>query len=661
MIIFFLGISFILAGGFGALLINEKEKARCLAIFSGIGTFFILVPAIKVLVSGITITSTIKFTYPIGNVSLIIDPLSAFFLSLISIMSFIGIIYSIGYIKPYLHKRMAISSHYFFLSILVISMLLVCIVQNALAFLVVWEIMAISSFFLVIFESEKKEVIHAGINYIINMHIGLFILMVGFLILSINAGNVDFSSFKVLLNTNTSFTNTMFIIFFLGFGVKAGFFPVHTWLPRAHPAAPSHISGMMSGIMIKTGIYGILRILTLINKPSLTLSYFVLMISIISAVYGIIYAIRQNDIKKMLAYCSIENIGIIGIGIGIGMLGLSYNNNIVAIMGFSGSILHILNHSIFKGLLFYGAGFIYQKTHTKNMEHLGGLAKKMPAVSLLFLIGSIAISGLPPFNGFISEFIIYNGMFQSFLVRNPFILVTVIISVASLALVGAMALLCFTKAFSAIFLGNAKNTYTESINDISPAMLVSMVVLAIFTLLIGLFPQYVFKLLINPVSVLVPSYHFSVESLNFVSTLSTLSWCIMAFIIIAGLIYLIRYLLLKQRSVYQYKTWDCGYQAGNNRMQYTSSSYADPFLSLTKPLVHNEVELTRIEGFFPQEASLKTHNHDVVEIYLLKPAFKGIKSLLHLFSWVQSGDTQLYIFYGLTSLVATLLWIMLAN
>ena len=205
--------------------------------------------------------------------------------------------------------------------------------------------------------------------------------------LTLKSGNADFSSFKP--------TSLIFIILFIGFGIKAGFVPFHTWLPKAHPAAPSHVSGIMSGVMIKTGIYGILRILSLMSIPSLGISYFVLGISVVSALFGVLYAIAQHDLKRLLAYHSVENIGIIGIGIGVGMLGLAYHNNLVAILGFSGGILHILNHSIFKELLFFGAGAVYNKTHTKNIEKLGGLIKKMPYTAAFFLLGSGAITGLP--------------------------------------------------------------------------------------------------------------------------------------------------------------------------------------------------------------------------------------------------------------------------
>ena len=276
--------------------------------------------------------------------NVVIDPLAAFFIVVISFMSFMASIYANGYMKHYLDKNMNTSSHCLFLTLLFASMLAVVTVQNALMFLIVWEIMSLSSFFLVIFEDNKKEVLSAGIKYLIYMHVSVIFIILAFVLMVANSGNLDFASFKTVLENNAGLANLAFILAFIGFGIKAGFVPFHNWLPEAHPAAPSHVSGVMSGVMIKTGIYGILRVLTLVGHPSIQVSYFVLIISVISALYGVLYAITQHDLKRLLAYHSIENIGIIGIGIGTGMLGLAYNCIPVAVLGFAGGILHILNH-----------------------------------------------------------------------------------------------------------------------------------------------------------------------------------------------------------------------------------------------------------------------------------------------------------------------------
>ena len=340
------------------------------------------IPALAVLYTGMPIGKTVYMSPLLTGVDFVIDPLSAFFVIVISLMSFLGTLYANGYMKPYLNKGMNVSSHCFFLMMLIASMLMVVTVQNALFFLIVWEIMSLSSFFLVIFEGEKKEVIKAGIKYLIYMHLSVIFIMAAFVLLNINAESLSFGAFANYLHANPELANIVFLLAFAGFGIKAGFVPFHNWLPDAHPAAPSHVSGIMSGVMIKTGIYGILRFLLFVGLPSKMISYTVLVIAVISALYGVLYAITQHDIKRLLAYHSIENIGIIGIGVGIGMLGLAYGNPFVALLGFAGGILHILNHSIFKELLFFAAGSAYLRTHTRNIEMLGGLIKKMPYTAL---------------------------------------------------------------------------------------------------------------------------------------------------------------------------------------------------------------------------------------------------------------------------------------
>lgn len=656
MFYFYSGLVLFFLAGLISIFLSERHKAPFVSLLSGLGTILVLIPSLDVLFNGITISNSVYLPEPIGIINLVIDPLSAFFILIISIMGFIGTAYAVGYIKPYLNKNMLISSHFFFLSILLTSMLLVVTVQNVLAFLIVWEIMSLSSFFLVIFENEKKEVLNAGINYLITMHISVLFLITGFILITLQSNSFDFSSFKQIFESNSDIANLTFIIVFIGFGIKAGFVPFHTWLPKAHPAAPSHISGIMSGIMIKTGIYGILRILSLINTPSLEISYMVLIISIISALFGVLYAIAQHDLKKLLAYHSVENIGIIGIGIGIGMLGLVYNNNIITILGFSGGILHILNHSIFKELLFFGAGAVYKKSHIKNIEKLGGLIKTMPYTAVLFLIGSIAITGLPPLNGFISEFLIYLGMLHNFEIKSPVVLIISALAIASLALVGTMALLCFTKAFSIVFLGLPRSEQAESVkNDVSLIMLLPMGILALFTFLIGLFPQFAFNLVKNPVLVIIKTRQFSYDSIIPFDLFKTISAFGTGFILLCLIVYFLRCYLLKNKTVNNYKTWDCGYQAGNARMQYTASSYASPFLSFLSMFFVKEYDIKKPEELFPKEAHFQLNIIDIFEFYCINPAIKFNKKIIQKFYWIQSGNVQQYILYGLIFLIIALI------
>lgn len=647
--VFFYGIISLMLGGLIALIADKKLKTTVVSVFSAVSAVLCLIPAIDVFVSGENLSKTFNVSSVFGDVNFVIDPLSAFFITVISVMSLASVIYSNGYLKHYIDAGKSINSHLLFLPSLIASMLLVVTCQNALMFLICWELMSLSSFFLVIFESENKDVLKAGIKYLIFMHLSVIFIIIAFAIAAIAAGSFDFASFADILQSNTELANIVFILAFIGFGTKAGFVPFHNWLPDAHPAAPSHVSAIMSGVMIKTGIYGILRTLELIAVPSKFVAYTVLILSVISALYGVLYAITQHDLKRLLAYHSIENIGIIGIGIGVGMLGLAYGNNIVAVLGFAGGILHILNHSIFKELLFLSAGSVYTKTHTRNIEVLGGLIKSMPASAIMFLIGSVAICGLPPFNGFISEFLVYFGMLQGLAINNFFSLLTLLFAIAGLALVGTMAILCFTKAFSIIFLGLPRSEQAASVKeDTGVSMIFPMGFLAVLTLLIGLFPQYVFNFMMKSVGVLTESaLEANPEPVMIMQYISIVSFGMVFFIV--GLVVL--KLFMNRGQVEMHETWGCGYNKPNNHMQYTASSYASPFLSMLKPLFKKVFDVEKPKKLFPKSAHFSLHIDDIEEAYVINPLVKFDEWFLSKFEALQGGNIQSYIKYGLIFLI----------
>ena len=653
---FLLGLSVLFTGAILSFFLPERFKSYLIWAAACISTCLILIPAVSVLFSGNTLTVSFSLAEPIGKTLLVMDRLSAFFVAVTSIMSSVCTIYAIGYMKPYYNSRRTVASHFFFMPLLIISMLLVPVIQNAIAFLVVWEIMSLSSFFLLIFENEKKEVLQAGINYLVSMHIGVIFLISAFVILTLKSGSPDFASFSEIFKKERGLVNALFILFFAGFGTKAGFIPFHTWLPRAHPAAPSHISGLMSGVMIKTGIYGILRIINLIGEPTAFIAYFVLFISLITGIFGIAYAIAQNNLKKLLAYSSVENIGIIGIGIGMGLLGMVYKVPALALLGFSGGLLHVLNHSIFKSMLFYSAGGVLHSTHIQNMEKLGGLIKTMTWTGIFFLTGSIAISGLPPFNGFISEFIIYRGLVSGIQAGTIALSVALIIAFSGLALIGAMSVLCFTKAFSVVFLGNPRSEYSGTPRDISPMMKASVTILCIFILAIAFAPVQAFKI-ISPVAAEFAAQTDTALAISTAGTLNKVMTGFLFFIATSCIIFIIRSVLLRGK-VAAFRTWDCGYQAGNTRMQYTASSYAGPFMNLIKPLLHIRERVTPPKGVFPESASYESRTEDKFEFLLINPVIRLIERILNRFTWIQSGKTQQYILYGLVFLIVISLWIM---
>ncbi|TAL31064.1 MAG: hydrogenase [Spirochaetes bacterium] len=656
--LFIAGIGIILAGGLVSMVLPERLKSWAVALGTGCGAALIAWVSLNALFEESPITAAYVLSYPTGTVRLVIDKLAAFFSLVIAGISFLGTVYAIGYMKPYYGKKNGTTSHFFFLAALIASMLSVIALQNAVAFLIAWEIMSLSSFFLVAFENESEEVYQASINYLIAMHIGVLFLMVGFLAAAFQSGSFDFASFTTVFQEHRGLASLVFVLLFIGFGTKAGFVPFHTWLPKAHPAAPSHISGLMSGIMIKTGIYGILRTVLLIQTPAFEIAYFVLIISVISGILGVAYAIAQHNIKRLLAYHSVENIGIIGIGIGLGMLGTAYGNVPLALLGYSGGILHVLNHSIFKSLLFFATGGVYQKTHLLDIEKLGGIVKFMAFTATAFLVGSIAICGLPPFNGFVSEFFIYWGMLKGLTAGNTLLSIAMVFSFASLAFIGAMALLCFTKVFGVVFLGSPRSEYHEAPVEVSFSMKAAMAIQMGLIVLIGVLPQYALSGVALVAQQLMPEGGKALDTSPYLITLGGVSKGLAVFIGLFAAIFFLRALLLRKRSVYTYKTWDCGYQAGNVRMQYTASSYAAPFLRIFRPLFSWKIHFTKPQGLFPGEAGFESHAEDRFERGIINPVLSMIERSMNAFTWIQSGSTQQYILYGLVFLISITLWIM---
>ncbi|HAH24622.1 MAG TPA: hypothetical protein DCL77_12870, partial [Prolixibacteraceae bacterium] len=375
-----------------------------MVIVTGIFSSIIAIPALTGHETQILLEGTIAF----GPVSIKIDALSAWFIMVVNFTMVTGALYGLNYMKVYKDQKTNLAMHWLAYISLQISLVLICSVQNAMVFLLCWEMMAVSAFILVIFEHYKADTLKAGINYLIQSHVSILFLMLGFIYVAVKTHSYDFSAIADFSHRQSPMAGTvLFLCFSIGFAIKAGFVPFHTWLPHAHPVAPSHVSGVMSGVVIKIGIYGILRMVLLINADYSTIGYIILFVSIFSGLYGVALAIIQHNLKKLLAYHSIENIGIIGIGIGIGCIGLGSANELMATLGFMGALLHTLNHSLFKSLLFYSAGNVYQSAHTVSIERLGGIIKQMPHTALLFLIAALAICGLPPLNGFISEFLIY--------------------------------------------------------------------------------------------------------------------------------------------------------------------------------------------------------------------------------------------------------------
>ena len=659
MTLFLIGALIILSGGVVSLFFSERSKAGVIIIFTAAGAVLTSYFALRVIVLGLVPQEILNFNPPIGAAVFRADSISAFFILIISVMGLLAVVYAKGYMAGYIGKGRSLGAHFLFLPVLIVSMMMVAVSSHAIVFLIMWELMSLSSFFLMVFENEKNEVLEAGIYYITAMHICVAFLTAGFAILSSLSGSFDFASFRgALALAKPAAGAVVFILLFTGFAVKAGLMPFHTWLPLAHPAAPSHVSAMMSGIMIKLGIYGILRLITFYTVLDARAAFAVLVIGLITAMLGIYYAMAQRDMKRLLAYSSIENIGIITAGLGLGLLGLNYGNNYMTLLGFSGALLHTLNHSIFKQLMFFGAGSVYMKTHTRDMEQLGGLSKQMPYTSAFFFVGAAAISALPPLNGFAGELLIYLAMLAGIKLQGISMVTIGVFSMAALSFTGAMAVIVFTKIYSTVFSGILRNNKIEVLPGENKYMTSAMAVSAVFCVVIGLLPQYFFMLASKPAAYVLGMYAAAVPDMAGVSgMLKILSALFISASALVFAFYLVKRSLLKGKTA-DSSTWGCGYQAPSSRIQYTASSFASTFLKPIGPFLRLEEENVYPEGVFPKEASYKSRPHDVIEAATVKPASKLINFIMRAFSWIQSGNTQQYILYGLIFLIVSILWVM---
>ena len=581
----------------------------------------------------------------LGIVNVTIDSLSAFFILITNFAVLTGLLYSRGYLSPYrLTKSPAqLALHNFSFVWLHISMLGVLMLHDGIAFLIAWELMAVSSFMLILFEAEIRNTLKTAVNYLIQMHVGFFLLVIAFLICQSDTGLMSFEALQIYFSRHPS--APLFLLFFAGFGIKAGFIPLHTWLPEAHPAAPSHVSGVMSGVMIKMGIYGIIRVLTQVQSDFLVIGLTLLIVSSLTGLLGVMMAIVQHDLKKLLAYHSIENIGIIGIGIGLGVMGIGLNNPTLVMLGFTGGLLHALNHSLFKPLLFFSAGSVYKAYHTRNIEQLGGVIHKMPQTAGLFLLGALAICGLPPLNGFISEFLIYVGLVKGLSAGNAYQSIAFMCVLIALALIGGLAIFCFTKAFGVVFLGTERKTPKNEIKEATGDMLFPQYLIGSLMVLIGFVPVIFLK----PITGIVHRY-FQIDPTipdGFYRIFSQISIIGVALILSVACILYLRKKIFQKRRIGQGPTWGCGYTAATARQQYTGTSYASNFGDLAQPILQQKEEFEPIgeSEIFPGKRRYKIHPVDIFNTAINKITYICMLTLKKI-ARLQTGNIQHYILYA---------------
>lgn len=581
------------------------------------------------------------------------DGLSALFLVPIFLVSLLGSVYGLGYWNQTEHPENGRKLRLFY-GLLPAGMALMVIARNSILFMVGWEVMALSAFFLVTTEDHDRSVRETGWIYLVATKVATVSLFALFALLRAVSGSFTLAPLADDALT-PGITAAILVFMLIGFGLKAGIMPLHVWLPSSHALAPSHVSAIMSGVIIKMGIYGIVRITSLVPHPPVAWGGIVLALGTISGVLGVAFAVGQHDLKRLLAYHSIENIGIIVMGIGLALLGRSLARDEWVILGLSGGLLHVWNHAFFKALLFLSAGSVIHATHTREIDHLGGLAKHMPQTALCFVVGAVAICGLPPLNGFVSEYLIYLGLFES-VVESDATYAEAAFAAPALALIGALAVACFVKVFGAVFLGTARSEHALHAHESPPSMIAAMSVLAVACFVIGVAPTWVAPVLVQAAAAWAPELRNVAPRLTTMAPLAWISGMSLVLVSLLGVTTVGLRLRLKNSVVETGPTWGCGFTAPTPRIQYTSSSFAEMLVSLFGWALRPRIHRAKVTALLPEPTAFHSHVPDPVLDEFVLPTFRFSAWLFSWFRIFQQGRIQAYLLYIFVTLVALLLW-----
>lgn len=647
-----LSILLIVLGGCTALIRWERPVVgRALfRVLIGGGCVIAAGAAFAVLV-GVAIPSVaIPAAVPGGAWTFGLDPLSgAFVLAIATVGAACA-----GYGLPYLAGRAsdgAVRRSHALVALLIASLLLVVIATAVVPFLIAWELMAITSYLLIIFEDERPTVRRAGLLYLVAMHVSTLTLFALFALWGRDAHELTFAALAAAAPGLPAGGAAVLILALIAFGVKAGIVPLHIWLPEAHAAAPSHVSALMSGVVIKMGIYGLLRVVSLVAAPPAWWGWLVLTLGIISGVLGVVWALAQHDIKRLLAFHSVENIGIILMGVGAGVLGIAYRLPVVAVLGFAGAVLHMLNHALFKSLLFLGAGSVIHETGTRELDKLGGLASRMPVTATAFLVGSAAIVGLPPLNGFVSEWLVYRSLLATSLTTSA--VRVAVLATGALALIGALALACFAKVVGVVFLGRAREPVTTTVREAPTGMLWPVIALATLCAAIGVLPIVVVPPALHVGEFLAGTFPTSIEFARDADliTFSTFTLALASGLLVTYGIRVWQRGWAKPPSVVE--TWGCGFASPNARMQYTASSFAAPLVNVFRSVAG--VETARSPTTFV------THVHDPVLDAVARPTWARVRAVGAWLHPLQRGQLARSLLYVVAVVLAVLVYLVIAG
>ena len=641
----FLGVLLLVLGILGAgglLAAGLARKAPDRAIAVGVGSNLLasgigLLASLTALLLGAQQALVLPWSVPMGSLALRLDPLSAFFLVPTLAVSGLAALYGRGYLAG------KAASSWLWFNLMVASLVLVLLSADGLLFLMAWEAMSITSFFLVVLEDERPQVRRAGLTYLVAAHLGTAFLLALFLVVAPGPHDLLFPKAGTLA---PPLAGVAFLLALAGFGTKAGLAPAHVWLPEAHPAAPSHVSAFLSGVILKSGVYGLVRVLTWAEAPPAWWGWALLLVGLASGLLGVVLALAQRDLKRLLAYCSVENLGILSLGLGLGLLGLSGGSPAAAALGFGGALWHVWNHAWCKSLLFLGAGAVGKATGSLDLEGMGGLLRRMPGTGGAFLVGSAAIAGLPPLNGFVSEFLLFLAALQLLGSHHP---LAGAVGLGGLALTSGLAVACFARVCGVALLGEPRSPGAEKARDPGLEMLLPIFFLALLCLALGLLAPLAPILLAPPLA----------QVLGAPSGLEVAQPGLLGVAVLGGLVLLFGAALghwLSRRPSQPGVTWDCGYLRPTARMQYTAASFAQPLAVLFSFVLRPQGHGQPVEGYFPGKAEQRSDFPDLFDQALYAPFFRSLGRLALRVRAFQHGEVQLYLLYILLTLIALLAW-----
>lgn len=640
--------------------------------FAALGSLAGAALSLTILLTERSFSFSAQTTLPLLELSLRIDYLAAFFMLVVSGIAFCASLYGIG-AMAHSYGKYHIGSFGFFYNIFIASMLLVFSAQNAIYFLFLWEIMSLASYALVTYEHREEGTLQAGYIYFAMTHAATACIVFAFLLLYRATGSFDFDVIRESASLlSQPLQGAVLLLALVGFGTKAGIIPLHVWLPKAHPAAPAHVSALMSGVMIKTGIFMLLRFfLEIVPFSSLGLGIVILLIGAVSSLLGVLYALCEHDLKRLLAYHSIENIGIILLGFGAALIFGALRLDALMIMALVACLYHTANHAVFKALLFLGAGSVAHATHTRNIEEYGGLIKALPWTAFCFLVGSLAISGMPPFNGFVSEWMTFQALFAGVASKNIVLAIVFLTGVSALAFTGGLAAACFVKAFGVTFLAKARSEHARRAKECGVSMRVGMAFLAFLCLVLGVGAGSVVPLLSR-----VAEQVFGVQSdpaiLSSTSAtiivqngFATLSMPLLAATIFGLLlaVVVVVYLFTSRRKVTRGLTWDCGSPL-TSRMEITATGFSRSLLTIFQAFVRptKKIESTYADEkqYIVTSRTVEVGVFDVYEAFFYGPLNRCAEHVSRIAKKIQSGNVNAYILYIAVALASMLLWVSLS-